>query len=138
MEVHGPVQNLSLEFLVNRSGVLSRIPNATALSIMFSAFYFLCPEIRDASPRLSNLGASSLGEDVDMCGDTLDEAIRDGPRGRNLQFNWRQSRNCRSFRALPIRKLIGSRRHGFCFRSTRKQMLRSRQTGGDIQPGKPF
>ncbi|KXV48759.1 hypothetical protein AD945_06310 [Gluconobacter albidus] len=54
---------------------------------MFSEFDFSCTEIRDVFPRLSNLGTSSLGEDSDMCGDTLDEAIRDGPRGRNLQFN---------------------------------------------------
>jgi len=44
-------------------------------------------EIRDAFPRLVALGSCELGEDADMCGDTLDEAIQVGPAGRNLQFN---------------------------------------------------
>ena len=53
---------------------------------MFSPSNSSHAEIRDAFPRLSNVGTSSLGEDADICGDTLDEAIQDGPRGRSLQF----------------------------------------------------
>lgn len=43
-------------------------------------------DIRDTFPRLTNLGASCLGEDVDMFGDTLTEALEDGPRSHNLPF----------------------------------------------------
>ncbi|MBO1326123.1 hypothetical protein K2X14_09835 [Acetobacter sp. TBRC 12305] len=37
-------------------------------------------------PRLTNLGASSFGEDADTFGDTLFEAIEDAPRGHRLLF----------------------------------------------------
>ncbi|TCS26375.1 hypothetical protein EDC31_11417 [Acidomonas methanolica] len=53
---------------------------------MFSPSNFSHDDIWNEFPRLTNLGASSLGEDADMCGDTLDEAIQDGPRGRNIEF----------------------------------------------------
>jgi len=43
-------------------------------------------EIWDALPRLADLGAGPFGEDADMFGDTLDEAILDAPQGRNLPF----------------------------------------------------
>ncbi|GCE82519.1 hypothetical protein [Komagataeibacter diospyri] len=36
--------------------------------------------------RLDDLGASSLGEDADMFGDTLEEAIQCGPRTHDLPF----------------------------------------------------
>ncbi|GCE82518.1 hypothetical protein [Komagataeibacter diospyri] len=42
--------------------------------------------IFDLFPRLTNLGASSFGEDADTFGDTLCEVIDDAPRGHRLPF----------------------------------------------------
>ncbi|ASC06664.1 hypothetical protein S101468_02454 [Acetobacter pasteurianus subsp. pasteurianus] len=39
-------------------------------------------DILDMFPRIKNLGASSFGEDADLFGDTLAEAIEDAPQGR--------------------------------------------------------
>ncbi|MGD7069890.1 hypothetical protein [Acetobacter sp. AAB5] len=43
-------------------------------------------DILDMFPRLTNLGASSFGEDADTFGDTLFEVIEDAPRGTGLPF----------------------------------------------------
>ncbi|ARW09489.1 hypothetical protein S101447_00384 [Acetobacter ascendens] len=43
-------------------------------------------DILDLFPRLTNLGASSFGEDADLFGDTLAEAIEDAPQGHRLLF----------------------------------------------------
>ncbi|GCE89281.1 hypothetical protein MSKU15_0882 [Komagataeibacter diospyri] len=43
-------------------------------------------EIRQTFDCLAGLGASSLGEDADMFGDTLEEAIQCGPRTHDLPF----------------------------------------------------
>ncbi|ARW09486.1 hypothetical protein [Acetobacter ascendens] len=43
-------------------------------------------DIRQMFDRLADLGASCLGEDADMFGDTLAEAIEDGPRTHDLPF----------------------------------------------------
>ncbi|GCE89284.1 hypothetical protein MSKU15_0885 [Komagataeibacter diospyri] len=43
-------------------------------------------DIFDLFPRLTNLGASSFGEDADTFGDTLCEVIDDAPRGHRLPF----------------------------------------------------
>jgi len=54
---------------------------------MFSPSNFSHSDIRSEFPRLSDLGAGPLGEDADMYGDTLDEAIQEGPVRHDLQFN---------------------------------------------------
>ena len=43
-------------------------------------------DILDVFPRLTNLGASSFGEDADTFGDTLFEVIEDAPQGHRLPF----------------------------------------------------
>ena len=43
-------------------------------------------EICQTFDCLAGLGASSLGEDADMFGDTLEEAIQCGPRTHDLAF----------------------------------------------------
>ncbi|WP_238331363.1 MULTISPECIES: hypothetical protein [Acetobacter] len=43
-------------------------------------------DILDMFPRLTNLGASSFGEDPELFGDTLFEVIEDAPRGTGLPF----------------------------------------------------
>ena len=43
-------------------------------------------DILDVFPRLTNLGASSFGEDPELFGDTLFEVIEDAPHGRSLRF----------------------------------------------------
>ncbi|MGD7069889.1 hypothetical protein [Acetobacter sp. AAB5] len=43
-------------------------------------------DILDLFPRLTNLGASSFGEDADTFGDTLFEAIEDAPSLHLLPF----------------------------------------------------
>ncbi|GCD56162.1 hypothetical protein [Acetobacter pasteurianus] len=43
-------------------------------------------DILDMFPRIKNLAASSFGEDADLFGDTLAEAIEDAPQGRRLPF----------------------------------------------------
>ncbi|WP_395371457.1 hypothetical protein [Komagataeibacter diospyri] len=43
-------------------------------------------DILDLFPRLSNLGASSFGEDPELFGDTLFEVIEDAPRMHRLPF----------------------------------------------------
>ena len=54
---------------------------------MFLPSNFSHSDIREAFPRLSSLGSGPLGEDADMYGDTLDEAIREGASCHGLQFN---------------------------------------------------
>ncbi|MBU2654768.1 hypothetical protein [Acidomonas methanolica] len=54
---------------------------------MFSPSNFSHDDIRNEFPRLSDLGAGPLGEDADMYGDTLDEAIQEGVNCHDLQFN---------------------------------------------------
>ncbi|MCE2576549.1 hypothetical protein [Komagataeibacter sp. FNDCR2] len=53
---------------------------------MSSLLGFTDYEIRQTFDRLTGLGASSLGEDADMFGDTLEEAIQCGPRTHDLPF----------------------------------------------------
>ncbi|WP_179287839.1 hypothetical protein [Acetobacter syzygii] len=43
-------------------------------------------DILDLFPRLTNLGASSFGEDPELFGDTLFEVIEDAPRMHRLPF----------------------------------------------------
>lgn len=43
-------------------------------------------DILDVFPRLTNLGASSFGEDPELFGDTLFEVIEDAPRMHCLPF----------------------------------------------------
>ncbi|MBO1324345.1 hypothetical protein K2X14_04125 [Acetobacter sp. TBRC 12305] len=47
---------------------------------------FTNDDILDLFPRLTNLGASSFGEDADLFGDTLAEVIEDAPQGLRLPF----------------------------------------------------
>ncbi|WP_228125460.1 MULTISPECIES: hypothetical protein [Gluconobacter] len=54
---------------------------------MFSPSNFSHSNIRDEFPRLSDIGAGPLGEDADMYGDTLNEAIQEGPNRHDLRFN---------------------------------------------------